>query len=384
VRLENNRSWVTAQLIRVSDQTHLWADTYEMNSASVFTQQQMAAALVVQNVAAKLVPGGESTAAGQQPATSNPTALEEYLQARYLLYKGGETAGVVQHLERAVAADPQFAGAQAALGDALQFGTMTGRFTAVEAGPRAIAAAQRALQADPASSAAQAARGLVALWFEWNPEMAATHFQKALAANPSNSEAHHDYAWTLVTLGRDEEAVREIQAAQALDPVSPRANMDLGWIYLGVRRYDEAIRHCTRMLEVEPRVYEAAQSCLETAYLHTNNLAGAAAAALRQMERSAPADRMAAWKNLPPQQALREVRLYRLQQRLTGATQRKAYRAAELHLQLGEKAEALRYLQQAYAEREMQMVALHRSPEFDALRDDPQFQALLAKIKPTQ
>ncbi len=383
VRLEKGRSWVTAQLIRVSDQTHLWADTYEMDGTSIFAQQQMAAQLVVQNVAGKLAPLSEASTAGHTPATSNPAALEAYLRGRYLFSQGGEIAEAVRQLQRAVAEDPQYADAQASLADALQFAVMIGQQTALEAGPKAIAAAERALLADAFSSEAHAARGLAAFWFEWDPRQAASHFEKALAANPSDAAAHHDYAWTLVALGRDEDAVREIQAAQAVDPLSPRANMDLGWIYLGVQRYDDAIRHCSRMLEIEPRVHEAAQSCLERAYVNTGKVAQAAAAAIHQYERNpALAATIQQWKKLPPQEALRAIWQRRLNERLSSASQRKAYRAAELCLQLGRKDEALRYLEQAFAEREMMLVLLHRATEFEALRGEPRFTALLARIKP--
>lgn len=385
VRVEKDRAWITGQLIRVSDQTRTWADTFEMNGASVFTLQDLAARMIVLSVAQQLVPSAESLNERLARGSSNPAAMDAYLQGRYLLHRGGgdAIAKAVSHFERAVAADDKLVDAHASLADALQFGTMIGRFTPEEAAPRARAAAQRALAADASSSDAHAARGLVAMWFDWDPQQAAARFKKALAANPSNAEAHHDYAWALVALNRDEEAVREIQQAQTLDPVSPRANMDIGWLYLGVRRYDDAIRHCTRMVEIEPRVFEAAQSCLETAYLAQGDVRGAAAAAIRQLERNpSEAGRMAELQKLAPEAVLRELWKLRLNQRMSSATRRKAYRAAGWHLQLGEKEKALQYLEQAFAEREMLLVLMHRSPEFDSLRDEPRFNNLLAKIQP--
>ncbi len=383
VRLEKGRSWVTAQLIRVNDQTHLWADTYEMDGTSVFTQQQIAALLVVQNIAEKLGAANGQSSEGQSPSTNNPAAHEAFLRGRYLMQKGGAIAEAVSLFERAVAEDSAYADAEASLAEALQYATMVGERTAMEARPNARAAAERAVLADAFSSEAQAAKGLISFWFDWNPQEAATHLQKALAANPSNAKARHDYAWVLVSLGRDEDAVREIQAAQTLDPVSPRAVMDLGWIYLGLRRYDDAIRHCSRMLEIEPRVYEAAQSCLERAFLNTGKVPEAAAAAIKQYERdSGMAAKVDGWKKLPAADALKQVWEFRLQERLSGPGKRKAYRAAELSLLLNQSDDALRYLEQAFEEHEMSMVMLHRAPEFEGLKNEPRFKALLARIKP--
>lgn len=390
VRLEKSKAWITAQLIRVNDQTPVWAETFERDEASVFSIQHVVAARVAARLRDHLLPTDANLDATQvaKPASStDAAAMDAYLQGRYLFHKGGtqNVAAGVEQFERAATADPAFAEAHAALADALHFGAMIGRYTMTEAAPRAKRAAASAIAADGSSSDAHAARGLVALWFEWNPETAAANFQRALQLNPSHAEAHHDYAWALVALGRDNEAVQEIQRAQALDPVSPRANMDVGWIYLGVRRYDDAIRFCTRMMEIEPRVFAAAQSCLESAYLHKGDARGAATAALQQLTRNpATAGSVASLQKLAPEDTLHEIWKMRLGERMTNESKRKAFRAAGLHLMLGNKQEALRLLEQAFAEREMLLVLLHRNPEFDALQTEPRFQRLLQQIKATQ
>ena len=380
VRMENKRAWVTAQLIRANDQTHLWAETLERDGGSIFAIQQEVAARIAAKLGVQLLPAQNGTGIHRP---RKPAAGEAYLQGLYLFHRGGSenVAAALQQLERAAAEDPEFAPAQAALADTLQFAAMVGTITAQEAAPRARKAAVAALAADAASSEAQAARGLVALWFDWDAQLAADHFTRAITANPSNADAQHDYAWVLVALGRDEEAVRAIEEAQRLDPVSPRASMDIGWIYLGLRRWDDAIRHCMRMAQIEPRAYVPAQSCLETAYRRKGDVAGAAAAALRQLERdSAQAALVEKLRAQKSEEILREVSKLRLEQRAAAATPRKAFFAAGLWLQLGDKAKALELLEQAFTEREMLLALLHRNPEFDALREEPRFKALLARV----
>ena len=109
-------------------------------------------------------------------------------------------------------------------------------------------------------------------------------FERALALNASHAAAHHDYAWSLVALGRDDEAVAHITAARDLDPLSTRANTDIGWLYLQLRQPAEATRACQHTLAIQPGALEA-QACLERAYLQR----GMYDAALRAAEATLPA-----------------------------------------------------------------------------------------------
>ena len=160
---------------------------------------------------------------------------------------------------------------------------MIGATAPRDAYPRAQEAAARALALDSTLADAHLANGLVALWYNWRPSDAAGHFERALAVNPSHAAAHHDYAWSLVALGRFDEAVEQITAARDLDPLSTRANTDIGWLYLHLRQPTEAARACQHTLAMQPNAPEP-QACLERAYIQR----GLYDQALRAAESSLP------------------------------------------------------------------------------------------------
>ena len=170
----------------------------------------------------------------------------------------GQFATAVQH-------DPAFARGWARLAETRHLLVMMGAVPPGEAYPQASEESRRALALDPTLADAHLARGLVELWFDWRPDLAAASFAQALALNDSLAAAHHDYAWALLALGRVDEAIAQITTARDLDPLSARANNDIGWLYLQLRRAPDAARACQHTLAIQPGSLEA-QACLERAY----------------------------------------------------------------------------------------------------------------------
>src|SRR5262249_59842581 len=121
--------------------------------------------------------------------------------------------------------DPRYADACSALADACVSRARSGGSPA-EFFPRAAAAAQKALELNSASPEAHNALANTRFWFDWNWNDAEQHFRVALANNPSYAEAHHDYAWFLIAMGRTEQGLTSLRRAIDLDPFSVRINMD--------------------------------------------------------------------------------------------------------------------------------------------------------------
>jgi len=256
---------------------------------------------------------------------------------------------------------------------------MIGAMAPREAYPRAEEAARRALALDRTLADAHVANGLVALWYNWRPSDAARHFERGLAANPSHGAAHHDYAWSLVALGRFDEAVEHITAARDLDPLSAHANTDIGWLYLHLRQPTEAARACQHTLAIQPNAFEP-QACLERAYIQLDLYDEA----LRAAEASLPNDAYllvdATAEAASRVHAVWRWRLARMQQaESTGWVSR--YSIA-VHLAfLGDLNGAMTQLEQAYAAREGVLAFLKTDPALDRLRSHYRFDALVDRIR---
>jgi tetratricopeptide (TPR) repeat protein len=224
--------------------------------------------------------------------------------------------------------------------------------------------------------------GVVHLWAEWNPRAAATAFERAVALNPSDALAHHDYAWALVALERFDEAVLHITRARDLDPLSPRANNDIGWLYLQTRQPSEAMRACRQALAIDPNSIEA-QQCLERAHMQRGEITDAIAAA-RLVASRGPSPLPALFTDpAAPEDQMRALWRWRLDRVLAATRERyvSPYTIAMHHAVLGEDAEALARLEQALAERVGMMVLLPTDPVFDRLRGHPRFISLVNAVR---
>jgi tetratricopeptide (TPR) repeat protein len=249
---------------------------------------------------------------------------------------------------------------------------------------RAAAAAREAVRLDPALADAQAAMGVVELWANWNPNAAVEAFARAVALNPSDASAHHDYAWALVALQRFDEAVAHITRARDLDPLSPRANNDIGWLYLQIRQPGEAVRACRRTLAIDPESAEA-QQCLERAHLQRGELPEALSAAGAAAARNRGPVPAALDQPGTPDQQIRVLWRARLE-RLTALERERyinSYTIAMHHAVLGEDQQALARLEQAYDARSGLMVLLPTDPVFERLHAHPRFERLVIRIRGT-
>lgn len=381
VRREADRVRITAQLIKVSDQTHLWAESYDRTSAGALTIQGEVASRIASSLAIELLP-----ALGDKPvaAATTPEAHDAYLKGRYLWNKGA-TAGIkksIEYFEQAIEKDPRYALAYAGLADSYRLAGMYNIIRPREALPRSGAAAARAVELDETCAEAHAALGSFRFWFEWNWAEAEREFRRAIELNPSYGPAHHDYAWFLVVMGRMDEGVAEMRRAQELDPLSPLANADVGWVYLRARRYDEAIEQMKRTLELEPNSHSA-ESCLEQAYLYTGRYTEALEAARNSMTRAgASAEEVKAIDHADPKEAVRNVQRWRLKRRLKAAAKNNlsAYGFATLYAGLGEKEQAFDWLEKAFEERDLMLVSIKADPVYDSLRTDGRFDRLLSRM----
>jgi len=378
VRRENNQVRITAQLIRVSDRTHLWADSYERELANVLVIQGEVARQVAHSLSLRLLSSDQARLARRQPASFD--AYEAYLQARYFANLSAQRSGAsrqsVLHYQKAIEIDPNYALAYAGLAETYAFSLPTH-----EAMPKARDAALKALALDDTLPEAHSALGLVKLFYEWDWAGAERAFKRAIALDPGSAAAHYRYVYYLWAQGRVEEAIAEASLAAELDPFSPTINNDLGRAYYYARQYDRAIEQYKKALELDPN-YSLAHFFLGIAY-EQKGLHDQAIAEFRKARELAGDSRLA--ESLGQRYAtsgFRGALEAWAEDWETGVEQGRVQptSVALIYARLGDRNKAFEWLEKSYRERTRAMVYLRVEPQFDSLRSDPRFQNLLRRM----
>jgi TolB-like protein/Tfp pilus assembly protein PilF len=374
---------VNVQLINAINDAHLWGDIYDRKLTDIFAVESDIASKIADTLQAKLT-GGEKQMIAAQP-TSNLTAYDLYLKGRLLWSKrGGENLRQgIAFYEQAIALDPNYALAYAGLAEAyvvLPFYTAT---APSEAFPKAKIAALKALQLNDKLAEAHTGFARV-LWYDFDMLGSISEFQRAIALNPNYATAHQWYGRApLAALGRFDEAIAEGKRAIELDPLSPIINADLGYTMINARRYGEAIAQLRQTLEIDPTFYYAHYTLgmalqvkgdlpaaiaeyTKAQQLTDNNLR---ARVLLTAAKAQSGDKEAAVQMLAELEELSRNRNVR------------AFWRALLHLSLGNREEAVRWLEQGVVGHEdMDVNFIKVDPLLDPLRGDPRFEALVQKV----
>jgi len=252
IRLADQRVRVTAQLIQVSDQTHLWAESYERPLSHVLRIQSEVAQRVTQSLALELIPSQRAGLTNTREV--NPEAYETYLLGRNELRKQSQEGieKAIAYFEQSISKDPRDARAQAALSEAYWAGS-TYYVAPLDVMPKAKAAALKSLELDDSLADAHVSLGNVLLFFDWDWPGSEREFRRALALNPSLPDAHIGYADYLATLGQFDESISHVRQAYALDPVSPSVRPEGLWIYLFSGRSQDFIEQCKKLIDLEPK-----------------------------------------------------------------------------------------------------------------------------------
>lgn len=378
VRKDGERVRITAQLIRVSDQTHLWAESYDGETGDLLSLQADVARRVVRDIGG--LAGRPATA--PSPAAVNPAAYSAYLKARYYAGKAQywSTARAVAHYQAAIAADAGFAPAYAGLAESSAFD-----YPSRETMPRARAAALKALELDPRLAEAHAALGLVQTFWEWDWVAADRSFRQALALNAGNAEIHQYYSQHLSAAGRSDEAVAQARRALEMDPLSPRLSGQYARVlYLG-RRYDDAIAQHRKTLTLDPNDYWA-WFFMGIAYENKGLHHEAVEAIVRSQDIQGAKPLAAALQEGYRRSGYRGALLAWVGNWEDAARQGRHVQwvsVAMLYARLGEKQKALDALDKAHDERSRALAYLLVEPQLDPLRAEPRFQDLARRIAGT-
>ena len=254
VQKSGERLRVTARLLRVADGRQLWFDRFNEKSTDIFAVQDSIADRVSAALALRLSPA-EKRRLGRH-ATNDVVAYDLYLNGRYYWNRRGspdDLRKAIGFYARAVERDPRFALAYSGLADALAVQGIFGVRAPLDVYPRALAAADRALELDPDLAEAHATRGHIRLNFQHDWQGALDDYDEAIRHDPRYAMAHMWRGFWLLFVGRGGDGLAELQTARDLEPDSlPLAVNHARGLYW-LRRYDDAEAQLARVLEIEPQ-----------------------------------------------------------------------------------------------------------------------------------
>lgn len=245
---------VTVQLVSVRDASPMWTQTFDTAWTDIFSVQDAISEQLARALALTLTAEEKQGLAKRH--TTDPAAYDAYLKSRYFWNKrtaeGYKKA--IEHANQAIARDPAYALAHAALADsyALLGSTPSDVLPRQEAMERARAAALRALALDDMLAEAHTSLAFVKMHYDWQWDEAELEFQRAIELDPGYATAHHWYAYCLVARRRYEASIAAIRRAHDLDPLSVIISSDVAEIYYFAGRYDDAIRQARQTLEMDP------------------------------------------------------------------------------------------------------------------------------------
>ena len=376
VRKSGDRVRITAQLIRTSDSTHLWSQSYDRTVQDIFAVQDEIAGEVVDSLKVKLL--GADHKPVQAGGTNDARAYEAYLRGRYELNKGESQEllrAALAAFDEALALDPSFAQAHASRSSVLQALTRNAYIPYAEGFAQARAAAERAVELAPDASDAYVALGRLAISADRDWQESEAALRKALELNPSNAAAYIVLAQLLTGLGRTNEALAEAHQAVSVDPLALSGIQTLAFTNYDARQYEDA-----RTLARQVATLDPARPRLHYLFglidLATGDPQAAAAACGKELVE---------WQR----QTCLAIAYGRLGRDREAAAQLKelkesgdtaAYQFAQISAQRGELDEAIRWLNVGRRVRDPGVFRAGVDQLLDPLRDDPRFRTYLREL----
>jgi len=365
---------VSAELIDIGKHRQIWGQRYERKKSDLPQLQEQISRDIARSLRLRL---SDAASAQQGRKLPDAEAYELYLRGRYF-YRKYTQDGLEQsvgYFQQSIARDPAFAPAYAGLSDS--YGSMArfGMESPISVYPQAEAAAKRALELDPSLAETHTSLALLKWYYELDWKGAEKEFRRAIELNPNEPEAHHSFSHYWMSVGDVDRSFAESRKALEIDPHAPSLVTHLAVHYLYARQFDLAIAQARKSLELDPDFWithrylgwtfeekkmfpEAIAELTIVARLNHNN--DESLASLGHAYASSGDTAQA-------EQLLGQLK-ERARQRYVSP-----YAIALIYLGLGQKDEALAWLQRSLDDRIGVIHDLKLAPRLDPVRSDPRF-----------
>jgi eukaryotic-like serine/threonine-protein kinase len=377
---ETDKLRITARLLRVSDGALLWSGKFDEQFPKVFEIQDS----ISQAVAKALIPNlsSEDRQLLTKRHTDNPEAYQAYLKGRYFWDK--RTPAALQQslafFRQALDLDPTYGSAYTGMADAYTLLVWQEQLPRNEFVARAKAAAIQALEIDEALAEPHATLGYLKFWYDWDFAGAESEFQRAIQLDPDYATAHHWYGESLGLVGRFDDGFKELQLAQQIDPLSAIISTDIGKLFFLARKPGQAVDQLRKTLELAPD-YSLAHLFFAMAYNQKALHEQAIAELEKIVNRADSRTIFKAVLGFVYAQSGRKEDAVTIRNELEGSTSFKQigspFEIALVYTGLGEKDQALNWLEKAKAAHDPFLPYIKEDPNFDTLRGEWRFTQLL-------
>jgi TolB-like protein/Tfp pilus assembly protein PilF len=370
---------INIELVDAHTGKQIWGKQYTRKASDLLAMQSEMTQEITRELRLRL------TDAEQQQLTQvravNPQAFDLYLKGRALWVKGGDenTKKAIEYYQQAIAVDPGYALVYAQMANSYSALITNDVLPQKEFGPKAEAAALKAVELD--DNLAEAHLAVAGIQIDaWDWAAAEREIKRALELNPNLVAAHRLYSQYYANHRRLEESVAELERARDLDPLSMSAS-EARLISLAMYRQNaEALDLAKKILELNkshPGSYER----VGTLSVRVGQYREAIAAyqeAIKLGKNNAGTQILlaAAYAHLGERDKAREL----IERYESGKEYLSPVTLATVHVALGERDQAFALLEKAYAARDQTLIWLRGEWEFDVLHDDPRFQDLARRV----
>ena len=373
---------ITANLVQVSPERHLWAESYESDMGDVLALQGELAQSIATAIQVKITPEEQTLLARTHPV--EPEAFQAYLKGQYFFAKFTDQGRrkALDYFQQAIEKDRNLVLAYVGISNVYQILGNLELVLPEVAHPQGKLAIAKALEIDPHSGEAHAALAWRLLYYDWDFAASEKEFKYALELNPNAAATHQGYAKYHAALGQFPESIAEMKRALDLDPLDLNKMSELCRVLFYARRYDDALSQCNAALEIEPNygealfltgdVYAAMGKDLEAHKMY-------AKAETRWGENPAT---IAAMGRAFVKSGLRgEAQAWiKSNKKQIESGETPPIYSALLYSDCGRKDEAFTWLEKAYKRRSHYLIFVEVDPAFDSLHGDPRFADLLRRI----
>ncbi|MFI5419687.1 MAG: ATPase domain-containing protein [Nitrososphaerales archaeon] len=381
VRKLGNDLRITAQLINVESDEHLWSLDYDRKFENVFALQKEIAQRVANSLKVTIL-SHENSEMGKK-STKDMDAYTLYLKGRSYRHRItlDSFRKTIEYCERAIEKDSNFARAYAEIAVSYAVMGYWEFLPSKEVFPKAKLYAQKAIQLDDTIPQSHLALGLVNWLYKWSFPRADAEYRRALELNPSYAEAHLTRSFTLANVGRFAEAVTECTQALELDPQSAWTRLYGGATLYICSEFDDATRILNEALKLDPNLSLAHDilGCISA-------LSGSYEIGISQLKKAmelgggmiVKSDLAQAYSMSGDEDKAREILAEMIRLKEQGENSEVAI--GGIYLSLGDLDSALLWLERAYENHVSYLLAVYCDPFYRKLRPDPRFQALWRKV----
>ena len=366
-----NRVRITAQLINVSDGTHIWSERYDKNMDDIFAIQDQISKAISDKMKISLL---GNTQHNRDRPTSNTEAFENYLRGQQILApsKGPQAK---PYFEKAIQLDSTYADAYVGLAWSYFF---SWKLSYSERAEKMMPLAQKVLELDPESEKSHILLCVIHSSCSWNWKLADEEYKKYLAINPKPLTVHAQIR--AESIGDFKDGIEEFNIRLASDPISKSDLRLIGQLYALDNQFVKAKEMINKVIEIDP--YHA---LAYRALAYVNILEGSYPTAfenLKKVEELDPdidSDELRIWALTKAHRMKEAGDVYALMDFSKFGNRGNSTRA-KIEFWLGHTDEGFRWLELAYAEKESDVQTIRFSHQFEIIRDHPRFKEFIKKV----